>query len=227
MSSPAPVPDGPSEGPTDGRRRYAGQTADERDAARRARLLAVIHDVVGTQGYRALAVERVCTRANVSTRHFYQLYEGKEAAFADLYDELLLRSGTKVLESLEATAGDPLAERVPAALLAFLRPVFEDLRTARIVFVEVVGLSARIENTRLRNREKLVELIEAESRAAVVRGEVVDRDWRLAALSLIGAATAVALDWMIHKDRRPLAELEDHLAALAVTLLTADPAPRP
>lgn len=215
MSSPAAVPGG--------RRTYAGQTAEERDAARRLRLLAVIHDVVGTHGYNALAVERVCAQANVSTRHFYQLYDGKEAAFADLYDELLLRSGSRVVESLVATEGRPLADLIPAALLAFLRPVFDDLRTARIVFVEVVGLSARIESTRLRNREKLIELIEAESRAAVARGEVADRDWRFAALSLIGSATANALDWMIRKDRPPLAVLERQLGELAVTLLTSEP----
>ena len=209
--------------PAGSRRVYAGQSAEERDAARRARLLAVIHDVVGTHGYSALAIERVCTAANVSTRNFYQLYDSKEAAFADLYDELLLASGARVVDSLAATAGQRLAERVPAALLAFMVPMFDDLRTARIVFVEVVGLSARIESTRLRNREKLIELIEAESRAAVARGEVVDRDWRFAALALIGAATAIALDWMLRKQRPPVEQLEQQLGRLAVTLLTSDP----
>lgn len=208
---------------SDGRRFYAGQTAEERDAARRARLLAVIHDVVGTHGYSALTVERVCAKANVSTRHFYQLYDGKEAAFADLYDQLLVTSGNRVLESLGSTQGQPLRERIPAALLAFMVPMFDDLRTARIAFVEVVGLSARIESTRLRNREKLVELIEAESRAAVVRGEVADRDWRFAALALIGGATAIALDWMLRTDRPPIEQLEHQLGELAVTLLTSEP----
>jgi AcrR family transcriptional regulator len=210
--------------PADRRRFYAGQTAHERDAARRARLLTVIHDVVGNQGYSALTVERVCAQANVSTRHFYQLYDGKEAAFADLYDELLTRSGERVIASLVETEGQHLAERIPTALLAFLAPTFDDLRTARILFVEVVGLSARVESTRLRNREKLIELIEAESRAAILRGEVVDRDWRFAALALIGAATATALDWMLRKDRRPpIEQLERQLSELAVTLLTAEP----
>lgn len=202
---------------------YAGQSAEERDAARRARLLAVIHDVVGTHGYSALAIDRVCTAANVSTRNFYQLYDGKEAAFADLYDDLLMGLGTRVAESLAETEGQPLAERIPAALLAFMAPTFEDLRTARILFVEVVGLSARIETTRLRNREKLIEIIEVESRAAVARGEVVDRDWRFAALALIGAATATALDWMLQKRRPPVEHLERQLGQLAVTLLTTDP----
>jgi AcrR family transcriptional regulator len=215
VSSPAPV--------ADGHRRYAGQTAGERDAARRARLLPVIHEVVGRNGYAAFTVERVCTQANVSTRHFYQLYDGKEAAFADLYDVLLNRAGTRILESLNETRGEPLADRIPAALLAFLVPMLDDLRTARIVLFEVVGLSHRIEATRLRNRENLIALIEAEGRASVARGEVIDRDWRFVALALVATVTTTALDWLLRKDRPPVERLEGQLSELAVSLLASEP----
>ncbi len=201
-------------------RLYGGQSADERDAARRLRLLSVIHDVVGTQGYAALKVERVCTLANVSTRNFYKQYENKEAAFIDLYDSLLNVSGERALASLIATAGRPMAERVPAAFMAFLVPMFEDMRTARITFVEVVGLSPNIETIRLRQRERLIELITAEGLAAVARGEVTDRDWRFASLALIGATTAIAHDWMLLPTRPTIEQLESQLTALAITLLT-------
>lgn len=214
----------PASSPTRGGghgRVYAGQSADERDAARRARLLGAIHHVVGTQGYGALKIERVCAQANVSTRNFYKQYENKEAAFADLYDAILGQSGQRVLTYLAETEGQPLVERIPTALLAFLKPMFDDPRTARIAFVEVVGLSPRIEETRLRNRELLIELIEAEGRAAVARGEVTDRDFRFAALALIGAATAVAHDWMLRAERPSIDDVERQLAALAVQLLTA------
>lgn len=200
---------------------YAGQSADERDAARRARLLAAIHDVVGTQGYAALKVERVCALAGVSTRNFYKQYENKEAAFVDLYDTLLGQSGQRVLRLLAQTEGQPLRQRVPAALLAYLEPMFDDQRTARIAFVEVVGLSPKVEETRLRNREQLIALVETEGRAAVARGEVTDRDFRFAALALIGAATAIAHDWLLRTERPPIEQVEQQLAALAVHLLTA------
>lgn len=214
------VASAPSRGGGHGRV-YAGQSAEERDAARRERLLAAILDIAGTKGYAALTVERLCTMANVSTRNFYKQYDGKEAAFADLYDELLGQSGQRVFDSLAASTGQTLQERIPAALMAFLEPMFEDLRVARITFVEVVGLSARIEATRLRNRERLIELIEAEGSAAVRAGEVADRDFRFVALALIGATTAIAHDWMIRSPRQPLERLERQLTELAVQLLTA------
>lgn len=213
-------PSSPASGGGHGRV-YAGQSADERDAARRTRLLRVIHDVVGTQGYAALKVERVCTLANVSTRNFYKQYANKEAAFTDLYDSILNQSGERALASLIETEGRPLAERVPAAVMAFLAPMFADLRTARIAFVEVVGLSPEIEATRMRNRERLIELIEAEGRAAVEEGDVRDRDWRFAALALIGSSTAIAHDWMLRTEKPPVEQLEQQLTELAISLLTA------
>jgi AcrR family transcriptional regulator len=199
---------------------YAGKSAAERDAARRRRLLIATFDIVGTHGYAQLTVERLCTQANVSTRDFYKLYDSKESAFADLYDYLLVQSNRRIRASLAESAGRPLSDRIPAAIVAYLAPMFADLRTARIVFVEVVGLSARIEETRLRNRERLIRLVEAEGRAAAARGDVTDRDFRFAATALVGSAAVLAHDWMIRDVRPPIEQLEQQLAALAVTLLT-------
>jgi len=204
---------------------YGGLNASDREEARRTRLLTAIHDIVGSQGYAALTVERACTRANVSTRNFYELYENKEAAFADCYQVLLERSGQRVVDSLTATDGQPMSERIPAAMLAFLKPMFADGRAAQIAFVEVVGLSPRIEETRVRTRERLIELIMSEGAAAAARGEVADRDFRFAALAIIGSTTTIAYDWMLHKDRRPLRDLERRLSDLAVQMLGVRAAP--
>lgn len=203
-----------------GLRVYAGQTASEREAGRRARLLAAIHDVVGTQGYGALKVERVCALASVSTRNFYTLYPNKEAAFVDLYADLTDQSVHRVLASLTETADRPMVVRVPAAFLAYLEPIFADARSARIQFVEVVGLSPQIEATRLRYRERLIELIEAEGAISVARNEVTDRDWRFVALALIGATTAIAPDWILRPQHKTFEQLERQLSDLAVQLLT-------
>lgn len=213
-----PSPTAPDRGRGRGRL-YAGQTAADREQGRRSRLRAAIHDIVGSHGYAVLTVERACAEANVSTRAFYQLYENKEAAFADCYAALLQRSGERVVASLAATRGQPMGERIPAAMLAFLQPMFADRRSARIAFVEVVGLSPRIEATRLRTRELLIDLILREGAAAVARGAVADRDFRFAALAIIGATTAVAHDWMVAEDRRPLRDLERQLTDLAVALI--------
>lgn len=211
----APAPRGGGQG-----RVYAGKSATERDAERRKRLLTAMFDIVGSHGYSELTVERLCNQANVSTRDFYKQYDGKESAFVDLYNCVLGQSGQRIRASLAGSAGRPLRDRIPSALVAYLAPMFKDLRAARIAFVEVVGLSARIEETRLHNRERLIQLIEAEGRAAADRGEVTDRNFRFVAIALVGAAAAIAHDWMIREVRPPIEQLERQLADLAVSLLT-------
>ncbi|HEY2166839.1 MAG TPA: TetR/AcrR family transcriptional regulator [Jatrophihabitantaceae bacterium] len=203
-------------------RAYAGQSAGERDAQRRERLLAAAVELIGNQGYPATTIPGVCAAAKVSTRHFYRLYSTKEDLFVDVYDRLTGESYTRVTASLRKSTDRPIRERIPSALLAYLGPMLEDARVARIAFVEVMGASARIERVRLDYRETLVTLVEREVRAAVERAEIADRDWRFATLALVGAATAIVYDWMLRTGGDGVEHIEAALAELAVQLLTAD-----
>jgi AcrR family transcriptional regulator len=202
-------------------RSYAGQSADERDAQRRARLLEAAREIIGTAGYAATTIPGVCSAAKVSTRHFYRLYSTKEDLFVDLYDQVTAESYVPVVESLKQTDGRELRARVPAAMLAYLQPMLHDARVARIAFVEIMGASPRIEKLRLDYRETLIALIAREGSEAVARGEIDDRDWRFAALALVGAVTALVYDWMLRTERPSVGELESAIADLALTLLTA------
>jgi len=201
------------------RRSYGGFTSEERDAHRRQRLLAAAKEIIGTAGYAATTIPGVCSAANVSTRTFYELYATKEDLFIDLYDTITADSYTRVAESLEATAGAPLAERIPAALMAYLDPMLKDPRVARIAFVEIMGASPRIEKLRLAYRETLIEVVRTEGTVAVNNGEVADRDWRFAALGLVGAVTAIVYDWALRGRRPSRRVLEDRLSELALSLL--------
>lgn len=200
-------------------RTYSGLSAQQRDDERRARLLAAGLELIGTLGYAAVSVERLCTASKVSSRHFYQLYENKEEAFLDLYDSITAKALESATASLAATAGEPMATRIPQAFLAYIGPMVEDLRAARIAFVEIMGASPAIEKRRLSYRELLVELVVAEGSAAVERGEIADRDFRFATLALSGSANAIVYDWALREDREDSSVLEAKLTELALTLL--------
>jgi AcrR family transcriptional regulator len=204
-------------------RSYGGRSAAERDAERRTKLLAAALEVIGTQGYPAATVERICTQAGVSTRHFYLLYATKEDAFIDVYGELMAQSYEQALIAFGDGPGRPMAERVAAALIAYLGPMFADPRVARLAFVEIMGVSPRVEELRISFRERLIELVVREGSAAVKRGEIAKRDFRFAALALVGAANAIVYDWMIAAKRPSARDMENALANLALALLIADP----
>lgn len=201
-------------------RSYGGLTREQRDAQRRQRLLSAATEIIGTKGYAAATIPGVCAASKVSTRHFYEIYPGKEDLFVDLYDRITAQSYERVAESLKATDGESISRRVQAAVLAYLDPMLKDTRVARIAFVEIMGASPRIEKLRLDYRETLIEVVRGECTAPVRRGEIADRDWRFAALALVGAVTAIVYDWALHQPRSSREALEDQLAALALLLLT-------
>lgn len=54
------------------RRGYAGRTAAELSGERRQRLLETGLELFGTEGYLPTTVEKLCSHAKVTTRHFYE-----------------------------------------------------------------------------------------------------------------------------------------------------------
>lgn len=204
----------------DSARLYSGRSADERDAERRTRLLGAGRTLFGTLGYAATPVERLCSEAKVSTRHFYLLFGNKEDAFLAVYDEINAAAIERTLAAMERTAGRPIHDRLPDALVAYLGPMIEDPLAARIAFLEVMGASPRVEARRLEQRETLIAMISAEGTAAVARGEISDRDFRLATLALAGAANAIVYDWAAAGATGPVGRLEEYLVGLALQLLT-------
>ena len=170
-------------------RRYGGQSAAERDQGRRTRLREAALELYGSQGYASVSIDRLCSAAKVSTRHFYQLHSSKEDMLLDLYASLTSASLDDVAASLERNEGETIAVRLREAVGAYLRPLLADPRKARIAFVEIVGVSARVEDVRLQFRNGIIALVESETKAAVERGERIrDDDVRFRALALVGAA---------------------------------------
>jgi AcrR family transcriptional regulator len=200
-------------------RRYAGQSADERDRERLARLRAAAMELFGTDGYTAVPVERLCAEAKVSTRHYYQVFSNKEDALLDIYSEITSASIANVQAALASADGQDITVRLRSAVHAYLGPMLADTRKAGIAFVEVVGVSRRVEDIRLQFRNGIIALIEREAGDAVVRGELKPRDFRFRALAFLGAVNVLVHDWSIHPDHVDAARLSDQLCDLAVELI--------
>lgn len=200
-------------------RRYAGQSADERDRERLARLRAAAMELFGTEGYTAVPVERLCSEAKVSTRHYYQLFSNKQDALLDIYSEITSTAVANVGRALEETDGCDITTRLRSAVQAYLGPILDDARMARIAFVEVVGVSHRVEDVRLSFRNGIIALVQHETAEAVKRGELTPKDFRFRALAFLGAVNVLVHDWSIHPDHVDAGRLSDQLCDLAVELI--------
>ncbi|GAA1663515.1 TetR/AcrR family transcriptional regulator [Fodinicola feengrottensis] len=199
-------------------RQYAGRSAAERRADRRSRLVDAGLQMFGTVGYAMAPVGRICKVANLSTRQYYEEFGSREALLITVYDTINTEAIEAVAKAVAALGNATLTARVEAALRTYARSTASDLRSARVAYLEIVGVNPAIEAHRMAWRRRWVTLIGGVLQAAIERGEIADRDYRLAAGAFVGAANGLLQDWCATDDRAPLDDVVAELSRLADAL---------
>lgn len=200
--------------------RYGGRSAEERQAERRRRFLDAALQLFGdTPGYRATTVAALSEAAGLSTRQFYEEFRTLEDVLAALHLQVNDWAEEAALAALAEAEGMPIAERAAAAFRAYAANVTGDPRRIRITFVEIIGVSPRLEEQRLARRSRWVALICAEAAAAVERGEAAPRDYRVAAAAFIGSVNGLLHDWRAGWVDATLDQVVDELVQLLLGIL--------
>lgn len=176
---------------------YGGLTEEKRREARRSRLLQAGLELFSANGYHRTPIERLCERAHVTTRHFYELYPGKEEFFRDLLDTLIEDSRRVVLDALQEEFGNPV-EQVRAGISAFVHSYLDDPRRARVILVEAVGISPEMEKRRREHIHSFAHIIEEKAAEMGRRGLIPERDYSMGSLALAGAVNELMIDWVYY-----------------------------
>jgi AcrR family transcriptional regulator len=200
--------------------RYGGKTAAERQAERRRRFLDAALELFGAEpGYRATTVAALSEAAGLSTRQFYEEFRTLEDVLAALHLQVNDWAEQAVVTALAEVRGRPLAERATGIFRAYAANVTGDPRRIRITFVEIIGVSPRLEEQRLARRSRWVDLICAEADAAAARGEAAPRDYRIAATAFIGSVNGLLHDWSAGWVDATLDEAVDELVQQLLAIL--------
>ncbi|KAB1140398.1 helix-turn-helix transcriptional regulator [Streptomyces luteolifulvus] len=200
--------------------RYGGKTAEERQAERRRRFLDAALQLFGdTPGYRSTTVAALSEAAGLSTRQFYEEFRTLEDVLAALHLQVNAWAEEAVVAAVAGAGPLPLAERAAAIFRAYAANVTGDPRRVRITFVEIIGVSPRLEEQRLSRRSRWVDLVCAEAAAAVARGEAAPRDYRIAATAFIGSVNGLLHDWNAGWVDATLDEVVDELVRQLLSIL--------
>ncbi|WP_280478928.1 TetR/AcrR family transcriptional regulator [Nocardia asiatica] len=184
---------GPS-GPKPSGRKYSGVAPEERVRQRRAAILDSALEQYGTTGYAAASIKQICRGAGVTERYFYESFANQEFCLAALYDNLAEAMRAETVTALEQA--DPDLDALTAAgLEAFIGYLTSDPRRARVVLIEVVGVSPDMEQRRHRVLRDFVDTVMAvwatESPRSLTRGQ------RLTATALVGGVNHLLVDWLM------------------------------
>jgi AcrR family transcriptional regulator len=176
-------------------RPWRGVSAEQRVAARRQRLLAAALEVFATRGFHASKVRDVCREAGLTERYFYESFDDKEALLGALGEQIAADFVTAATPSLGLIDRDPDAA-IGGAARAVVHSLTDDPRRARILFVEVVGVSPALEDRRRAVIGSLVDVIRA-AVAQVFGGWARESvEVELVARAVVGAAAELLVAYV-------------------------------
>ncbi len=196
-------------------RTYAGRPVSDRAAERRRRFLdAALVEFTGAAGYAGSSVTSICRAAGLSRRQFYEEFSDREDLLVALYDEIQHAARDAVAEALAGMASRDPRQLATAAMSAYMTSVGTDPRRAEVSFVQIVGVSARVEQHRLDGREEWVEFFVAAM--ADFAGRAPSERQRHLAIAYVGALTGLVHRWSVAPDP---ATLDDIVSVLSDILL--------
>jgi AcrR family transcriptional regulator len=179
-------------------RTYGGMTAEQRAADRRARLIAAGLETFGADGYACATIEGLCRAAGVTARHFYEHFPTREDLLLAVYEQVLEIHRMEIAAAL-VDEGD-LEARVRTMTSAAVCAWTKNPKAARVAFVEVVGVSDRVEQRRLEAIAQYAQLVTAIADDLHRRGMTPAPGRPLAARALVGAMIALVELWLTAPD---------------------------
>lgn len=203
---------------TPSRRGYAGRSAAELLAERRARLLEAGMNLYAARGYAHTPIELLCAEARVTTRHFYEQFENREALLSALYERIISELRAAVLLALQIPGLEP-EQRVEAAIRALVHSYVDDPRRARIGVLEAVGVSAGMERRRREVIHDFARVLETYANDLARQKLVPVRDYHLISVALVGGINELLAEWLTTDHPPGTAQLIEVISELLRTLI--------
>lgn len=204
-------------------RTYGGESAAERLSRQRQTFMDAGLELFGTVGYRATTVRTLCKQAGLTDRYFYKTFSDTEDLLAAVYTESLDQIQAEVVAAINTAANQQLAlSQIDAGLEAFFS-AFENSRMARVCWLEVLGVSPRIDALYTHRTQQFAELLLVLGRAIQPNWSIAEEETRITGIALVGAISQSALQWLLDDYRSPRAMLVSANARLIRGLINTIP----
>lgn len=188
--------------------RWAGVPAADRVSARRALLLDVALELLGTEGWPGTSVRAICQAARLNPRYFYESFSDLDDLVIALYDQLIADLREQVTGAVEA-AGE--RSRMRALVEATVEFIDADHRRGRVLYVEALG------NEKLNRRRVETGFIIAGHVEAAGNTGSRDQLNMITASVLVGGFSELLLAWL----NGIITVTKDQLVDAATELFTA------
>lgn len=207
-------------------RPYRGVGPEQRRDERRARLLDAGLDVVAEHGWPDTTVRRVCARAGLTERYFYEAFDDRDALLVALFDHVAAEVTQRMVVAIEQAPHDATA-RARAAIATCVDLLADDPRRAKVLLLE----ASNHEDLQRRRAHAITAF------AHLVRDQAADfygvsgpelEDAELTAHALVGGLAQMLFAWLLgdlNVSRARLIEHGTRLFVAAAEVRTTPPTP--
>jgi len=178
-------------------RRYAGENPAERTARRRQQFMDAGLAIFGTTGYRSATVRMLCKRAELTDRYFYESFDSTEDLLIAVYQQQFDALQEAVMLQLMNAAPDSDVMTTVRAGLDTLFEMASQPCVARVCWLEVLGVSPRVDAAYCRTFDGFADLVVGFTRQRFPHWRIGDEEARLLGLALIGAVSQTVTHWLL------------------------------
>lgn len=176
------------------KRVYGGVSGDQRQAERRARLIAAGIICFGRDGYVATTTRSIAAQSGLSQRYFYESFEGVDDFFAQVVQGLGRELEANINRAVQSVP-PRLEERLRAALAAYFRSIRQQRYAGRILVIEAFNAAPTISQTR-RFLASMAELMHTVVLADLPKPLDLSVDLAMLMTGYVGAIHHIALRWV-------------------------------
>jgi AcrR family transcriptional regulator len=198
------------------RRIYGGISAEERASARKQRFIDAGKTVFGKLGFQAAGVRDVCTEAGLTERYYYEAFGSMPKLFEAVYLEALddLR---QVLEEAALRLPEDPGTQLRSMIRSYFDLMKRDRCLARILILEIYGAAPAVNNL----YELGVRQFAAQIEKIVASNALIAKplDGKLVAIALVGATSALAMNWYLSGYKQPVSVMAENCFAIFAGVL--------
>lgn len=200
-------------------RTYKGASQAARAKERRTKLLDAALEVIGTEGFKAATVRKVCAQAGLTERYYYEAFGNATGMLKQVYEEQTSRLAGTMFGAVASVQQTPNA-MVEAALTSLFGAIKKDPRMARVIYIEIIGVNEELDQAYQQGLQKFEDLLVGLSRPLYPKENVADLDEKLIASALVGAVTQVSRNWVLADFDRSITLLVNNMMNLVVGVIT-------
>lgn len=182
-------------------RTYAGEAQAERQAKRHQKFIEAGHELFGTIGFRQTTVRVICKQAELTDRYFYESFSSMEDVLVLVYEQAIREIQTKILLTIQNNDDrDDQKDDVDVLIRQVLDIFFQAVecpKTARIIWLEVLGVSTRVDviyNNAIRSFAALFLQLSLSLYPNIQLSEA-ERD--VVAIGIVGAISQSTMAWLL------------------------------